>query len=75
MKRTYDEIVSILDFKGDTLGMNSNSITYKSENDPGPSVPGYETRGVREIVDIPSDYMNRSGASNAKEFLDWLRKQ
>jgi hypothetical protein len=75
MKNVYDEIVSILNTKGEKLRMNTSAIRYSSKNDPGPTVPGYTTRGVSETINIPDEYMKKAGASNAQEFLNWLKSQ
>lgn len=75
MKSVHDEIVGLLKTKGKKLGMNAGAITYSSKSDPGPTVTGYLTRGVRETINIPDEYMKKAGANNAQEFLSWLKSQ
>ena len=75
MKNTYNEIRSILGSKGEKLGMSAGSINYTATSDPRPSTPGYTTSGTNETINIPDEYMAKSGANNSREFLDWLRKQ
>lgn len=75
MKSIYDEIIAILGAKGEKLGMNIGEISYVSKSDPGPGVAGFNTSGTGESITIPDNYMKTAGASNAQEFLDWLRNQ
>lgn len=73
MKKIFEEIQQLLRQKGVGFGMDAHKVTFKSEDDPGPSVEGYETGGVRETIYIPDDYMSRSGARDSREFLQWLK--
>jgi len=75
MKSVYDEIVSLLNTKGEKLGMSATAVGYSTKSDPGPSAAGYTTRGVSETINIPDQYMKKAGVSNAQEFLNWLRTQ
>jgi len=75
LENIYKEIVNLLKSKGERLGMDVNSVSYKSESDPGPEVPGYTTKGTSETINIPDEYMTKAGATNSQEFLNWLKTQ
>ena len=75
MKQTYDEIKSLLGTLGEKLGMDTSRVTYKFENDPGPSAEGYTVGGTSETIEIPDEYMSKASANNSEEFLSWLESQ
>ena len=76
MKQTYEEIVRLLNSElGTCLGMQASTVKYTVQDDPGEPVPGYTTRGRWESIDIPDDYMSKTGTHDAEEFLNWLKKQ
>ncbi len=75
MEDIYNQIVTLLNSKGEKLGMNANEIHYTSSNDPGSVAQGYITKGISETITIPDDYMKISEATNATEFVNWLRIQ
>jgi|WetSurMetagenome_2_1015567.scaffolds.fasta_scaffold1826058_1 hypothetical protein len=73
MKLIYDEIIQLIQQKGSNLDMNTNAISYSQTSDPGTPVKGYSVSGIRETINIPDEYMKKAGATNAVEFLQWLK--